>query len=45
MWKRIPVLWGRLRGTAFVAAVTPLGWATLLVGGATTMIGWSYGWL
>ena len=45
LWKRIPVLWGRLRGTAFVAAVTPLGWATLLVGGATTMIGWSYGWL
>ena len=45
LWKRIPVLWGRLRGTAFVAAVTPLGWATLIVGGATTMIGWSYGWL
>ena len=45
LWKRIPVLWGRLRGTAFVAAVTPLGWATLLVGGATAMIGWSYGWL
>lgn len=45
LWKRIPVLWARLRGTAFVAAVTPLGWATLLAGIVTAMIGWSYGWL
>ena len=38
-------LWRRIRGASFIAAVTPLGWATLGVGGVSALIGWSHGWL
>lgn len=38
-------LWRRIRGASFIAAVTPLGWATLGAGGVSALIGWSHGWL
>ena len=43
--ERIPALWRRVRSAGFIAAVTPLGWAALAVGGVAAVIGWSYGWL
>ena len=43
--KQILTLWQRVRSIGFVAMVTPLGWATLLIGGVSAIIGWSRGWL
>ena len=41
--KQILTLWQRVRSIGFVAMVTPLGWATLVVGGVSAIIGWSRG--
>ena len=43
--KQILTLWQRVRSIGFVAMVTPLGWATLVIGGVSAIIGWSHGWL
>ena len=43
--EQILTLWQRVRSVGFVAMVTPLGWATLVIGGVSAIIGWSRGWL